>query len=91
MADPTNIEAARALLKEGKVQEADDLLKTLSADATAAAEAAAGKPAEPPPPRAPELIIFDLFFEIIAHLGNKPLLEQLLEDLKAAGQTWLKK
>lgn len=77
MADPKNIEDVRALLKEGRVQEADDLLKTLSADATLAAERAAGIPAEPSPPRDPFIILFDFMTAVSDRFGN----HQVLEDL----------
>jgi len=83
MPDPKNIADVRALLKEGKVQEADDLLTILAAADAEKVGAAAAKPAEPPPPRSPDLVMMELFSELISHLGNKPAHEVLLEELKA--------
>lgn len=84
MPDPKHIKDVRALLKEGKAQEADDMLAILEAADGVSAAAAAAKPAEPPPPRSAYAITLDLLTEIVAHLGNKPSLEQLVEELKAA-------
>ncbi len=84
MPDPKHIEDARALLKAGKVQEADDLLAILAAADAAPDFAAAAKLVEPPPPRAPNLVLMELLSELVAHLGNKPAHEALIEELKAA-------
>jgi len=83
MPDSKNIADVRALLKEGKVQEADDLLTRLEAADAEKSGAAAAKPVEPPPPRAPNLVLMELLSELVAHLGNKPAHEVLLEELKA--------
>ena len=73
----------RVLLREGKPQEAADLLQKLEDDDLRAAGAAPAKPAAPPPPRAPNVIMLHLLTEIVAHLGNKPSLEALIEELRA--------
>ncbi len=83
MPDPKNIADVRALLKEGKVQEADDLLTIIEAADAERAGAAAAKPAAPPRPRAPNLVLMELLSELVAHLGNKPAHEALLEELRA--------
>lgn len=84
MPTPSNLAKVRELLKEGKVQEADDLLAQEETAAGDGAAAAPAKPVEPPPPRSAYAITLDLLTEIVAHLGNKPALEQLVEELKAA-------
>ncbi len=83
MPDPKNIADVRALLKAGKVQEADDLLTILAAADADKADAAAAVDAEPPPPRAPNLVLMELLSELVSQLGNKPTHEALLEELKA--------
>lgn len=86
MADPKNIEDVRVLLKEGKVQEADDLLKTLSADAAASAAAAAGRPAEPPPPRDPDVILHAFMVAVADRFGNHQVLEDLAAEFAQVNQ-----
>ena len=73
------IEAAIALLREGRVQEADDLL-TAHKSTTPAGGAPAPAPA-PTPPRAPITIIADILVAISMLLGNAGPLEALLAEL----------
>jgi hypothetical protein len=75
---------AVALLREGKVQEADDLLskhgrELLSASGTGAA---VSEPA--PPPRAPNVILLDFGRELVSHLGSPPALVHLLQEFEAS-------
>ena len=72
------------LLKQGKVQEASDLSAKLSAETKAAEDLAAGKVAEPRPPRAPAVIFDQLLEAIVAHLGNRHDMVALLEELRTA-------
>lgn len=74
----------RQLLKEGDPQKADDVLAAIINHERSMTDSAPAKPVEPPPPRSAYAITLDLFTEIVAHLGNKPSLEQLLEELRAA-------
>lgn len=71
-------------LKQGRVQEAADLSAQLSTEAKAAEDLAAGKVAEPPPPRAPAVIFDQLLETIVSHLGNRHDMIALLEELRAA-------
>lgn len=84
MADPNDVLAqARNLLREGKVQHADNLIsdhfKQLAAGGAAVPETAAA----PAPERPPQTIVHDLFTEIVALLGNKDSLVNLLNELRA--------
>jgi hypothetical protein len=78
-----NLAQLQTLLREGKVTEADELITKQMVEAAAAARAAAGLPPEPAPPRPPQLVVYDLFDAIISHLGNHPLLLELLAELHA--------
>jgi hypothetical protein len=71
---------ALKLLREGKVQEADDLLAKGIADASKAEPAAV----IPPPPRDPAEIVTDLARAIVEHLGSPAPLKALLDELDAA-------
>lgn len=67
----------RELLREGKTQEADDLMgKQLEA---AAAAPQPGDP--PPPPRTAQDIVKDIFNELVTHLGSPPSLVALYKEL----------
>jgi len=81
--DTKNIADVRALLKEGKVQEADDLLTILAAADAEKAGAVAPKFVVLSPPRRPNLVLLELLSELVSHLGNKPAHEALLEELRA--------
>jgi hypothetical protein len=75
----TVIDQALALMREGKVQEADDLL------AAARSELEQPPAPEPPPaPRAPIVILLDFGRELVAHLGSPPALVRLLREFEAA-------
>lgn len=84
MSLPDNLTKVRELLREGNPQEADRLLGNMIADPAIVPTAAPATRVEPPPPRSAYAITLDLFTEIVAHLGNQTVLEQLLEELKAA-------
>lgn len=73
------IKRASALLREGRVQEADDLL-TASARQIAA-EASPGVPPPPPAPREPLQVVYAMLALIGAHLGNPPGLSRLVDEL----------
>lgn len=70
---------ARGLMREGKVQEADDLITQHQA-ATAAA-AAATQEVTPPAPREPNAIIADALNVLVGLAGNPEPLVKLLEEL----------
>lgn len=74
---------ARALLREDKVQEADDLLTKGIAAAGAVAAPVLETPA-PPPTRFPEAILLDILEVIHGLLGTPQPLETLLAELRAA-------
>lgn len=74
------------LLQEGKVQEADDLVKKASADAHIAEQKAPAAPAPPPPPRETSVITHDLLAAIVNHMGNPPKLHALVSELEASAK-----
>ena len=80
--DVSTIDSAIALMREGKVNEADALLSAAQASAIEFADRAAGKPAPPKPPRAASVVMLDLFDAIVAHQGRPPRVEALLNELK---------
>lgn len=87
-----DLNSITALLKQGKVQEAADLSARLSAETKVAEDLAAGKVAEPPPPREPAIIFDELLGAIISHLGNRHDMVALLEEyrLSLSAGGWLK-
>ncbi|HVI11028.1 MAG TPA: hypothetical protein VND65_22275 [Candidatus Binatia bacterium] len=71
------LERVQALLREGKTQEADDLINEHKAAAAAAPE-----PGDPPaPPRTAAAIAKDIFNELVIHLGSPPNLVALYKEL----------
>jgi hypothetical protein len=83
---PIDAETARradALLKEGKVNEASELLQKAAAESDKAeAEARGEKPKREP--RNPDEIIQDFFDTVASLFGNHPRLEELLAELEEA-------
>jgi hypothetical protein len=75
--------SVKRLLREGQVQEADNLISAFQVEAAAQATAASGAPPLPPPPREPEVVLRDLLAEIVALFGNKDSLVKLLTELRA--------
>jgi hypothetical protein len=73
---------AHGLLLEGKVQEADDLIKKALATPDPS-EPAAAETAEPAQPRKPEEVIVDLFKAVHNLLGNSPAVTPLINELEA--------
>lgn len=86
MAVPNSADFAQvlALLREGKVQDADQLTQDLRDAAADAEREARGEPKPPPEPRAVEPIVTDLFHAIVAQLGFPQRLQALLDEFKAA-------
>jgi hypothetical protein len=82
-ADPDALAQVRKLMREGKVQEADDLLSKHMAATPQAQAAAAAAAAEPAPPRDYDTVLHELLTAVVDKLGNHPALEKLLEELKA--------
>jgi len=80
--DVLMIESAIALMRDGKVNDADALLTDARASAIEAADRAAGKPAAPKPPRRFGDIELDLLDAIAQHLGRPPRIEALLVELR---------
>lgn len=72
------------LLKEGKVQEADDLAQKTAADVRAADAKDSGATPPPPPKRDPATIAHALFAALAQRLGNPPGLVALLDELAQA-------
>lgn len=82
--DKDTLAQAQALMREGKIQEADDLLsKQIAEDEKTAAEASAAEPA-PVAPRTPEEIVHAFFTEIVHHLGSTPRLAALMAEFEAS-------
>lgn len=77
----SNIERALELLREGKIQDADNLLSAFRQDL--AREAAGGEPAPPPPPRDPADIGREFAGELVALLGSPAPLVALLQEYDA--------
>jgi len=77
---PDVFRRAQALLREGKNQEADDLLEKAQADA----DAAVGKEPEPKPPRAPAAIMREILGALADAHGNQPRLQALLVEYDKA-------
>ena len=86
MPDSKQIADILALLKEGRVQDATDVLALHGAAAKQAEDTAAGKPAEPPPPRAPEAILHDFMVFVTGRMGNHQVLEDLAAEYAAVNQ-----
>jgi hypothetical protein len=92
------VSRAQALLREGKVQEADDLLSAQTAKLAAAGAAGTAPPPPPPPPPEPTwynyaLLAEQLFESVIAtlasvfaHVGNPPSGQALLRQLRLQHQ-----
>jgi hypothetical protein len=78
---------AQALMREGKVQEADDLLTQGLAASSVEAGSQTAAAAAPTPPRAVPSILTDIFDTIHSLLGAPPQLEGLLTELKSI-ETW---
>ena len=79
---------AQALVREGKVNEADQMMGQHLADQAAAAAIAAGQPPPAPAPRPADAIIFDFLNAVTGLLGNHPTLKSLLSELESIG-SWL--
>ena len=72
------LKQVQALLREGKTQEADDLINEHNAALTAA-----GSPDAPPPaPRTIGEIVKELATELTQHLGSPTRLVELLKELE---------
>jgi hypothetical protein len=83
MDDPNEVLAAvQVSLREGRVQDADNLI-TAHIKELAAAGAAQAIPAVPAPPREPMEVILDILAELIAAAGNKESLVRRLTELRA--------
>lgn len=72
------------MLKQGRVQEAADLSARLSAETKASEDLAAGKVAEPPPPREPNVVFDELLGAIVSNMGNRHDMVALLEEYRLA-------
>ena len=86
MPDSKQIADLLALLKEGKVQEATDVLAIHGLAAAATEAAAAGKPAEPPPLRDPAAILCDFMVCVTGRMGNHQVLEDLTTEFQQVTQ-----
>ena len=79
MATAEVLDKVQALMREGKVDEADALISEHKA-----AVAAAPQPGDPPPPpRKQQDIFYELLNELVQHLGSPPALVALLKELSA--------
>lgn len=72
----------RKLLREGKVQDADDLITKYFAAEKLVEDKADQAPPEKPP-RTPAVVTADLLTEIVGLLGNKESLLATLKELAA--------
>lgn len=82
--DAVRLKSILDLLRAGNVQEADDLVTKLMADASAPAPGAPAPAPAPAPPRPAVAIIVDLFNALVAHAGFPPAMQALLDELIAA-------
>lgn len=84
LSDPHEVLAlARNLMREGQVQQADNLI-TDYFRAAAAGGAAIPEGAAPPKPERPPLhVVHDILAELVGLLGNKQVLQDLLTELRA--------
>lgn len=78
MATAEVLDQVQALIREGKVQEADDLLAKHKTELAAKPE----PDAPPPPPRQIGDILKELYTEITLHLGSPARLVELLKELE---------
>lgn len=77
MATAEVLDKVQALMREGKVDEADALISEHKA-----AVAAAPQPGDPPPPpRTAADIVKELFNELVTHVGSPPALVALYKEL----------
>lgn len=72
------------LLKEGRPQEASDLLAKLRAVPQSDGQHEIAS--EPPAPREPLAVVYDLFVGLVGHLGNPAYLESLLAELESVSK-----
>jgi hypothetical protein len=86
MAVPTSADLAQvlALLREGKVQEADTLVAEHEVALADAEREARGEPKEPPPPREPEAIAYDIMHALASHMGMPPRVQRLFAEFDAS-------
>lgn len=86
---PTEAETLKEiqrLLANGETQAASDLAAAAELDAQKAADAASGKPSEPPPPRKPDVILVAFMEAVASRHGHHPDLDLLVAEMKAALQ-----
>lgn len=76
-------EQALEALKAGDPQKAAELLDAQIAKSSADPAPAPAKPAEPPPPRAPEAILHDFMVAVADKMGNHAALEQLAAEFES--------
>lgn len=84
---PTETETLKEiqrLLANGETQAASDLAAAAELDAQKAADLAAGKPSEPPPPRDPDVIMVDFMDRVASRFGQHFELRNLVAEMKAA-------
>lgn len=79
-----DLKEIQTLLREGKVQEADDLVSKQIVSEQAAAAAAAGEPPPPETPPTAEESLIALLDAAVTHLGSPPRLVYLLARVKQA-------
>ena len=73
------VDQVQKLLREGKTQEADDLIAAHKEQLAAMPEPGAA----PAPPRSDKEIVNDFLVELVHHLGSPPALVTLLVELEA--------
>lgn len=84
MPDPNETLAkVKSLMREGKVQAADDLIRDHFRASVAEGGPGAPMPAEAAPVRPPLAVVHDIVSELVALLGNKQSLLDLLTELRA--------
>ena len=84
MPDPNETLAkAQSLMREGKVQAADDLIRDHFRASVAEGGPGAPVPAEPAAPRPPLTVVHDILTVMAGLLGNKDDVVTLLTELRA--------
>jgi hypothetical protein len=84
---PTEAETLKEiqrLLANGETQAAADLASQAEVEAQKAADLAAGKPAEPPPPRDPNTILMDFMSAVASRFGQHRELLLLVDEMDRA-------
>lgn len=78
------IATALRLMREGRVQDADDLLAGHARDLAAESAGAGAAPEPPPPPRAVNAILLDFAHALYELMGSPAALQGFIQELDAS-------